>query len=228
MSTATISRTDEQLQRDVLAELQWDARVRPNEIGVSVKEGVAHLTGSVDSYVKRWAAERAAHRVKGIKAVANDLDVRLPMSSERTDVDLAAAATRTLEWDALVPSQNIHVTVSKGWVTLTGEVEWEYQRRAAERAVRGLSGVRGVTNQISLRPRMTIDRQEALRKLEEALARAVDTPGERLKAVIEDDKIVLSGVVRSWLERDEAERIAWSTPGVASVENRVVVTPDAQ
>jgi len=228
MSTATISRTDEQLQRDVLAELKWDARVQPNEIGVSVKDGVAHLTGSVDSYVKKWAAERAAHRVKGIKAVANDIDVRLPMSSERTDADLAAAATRTLEWDALVPSQNIHVTVSKGWVTLTGEVEWEYQRRAAERAVRRLSGVRGVTNQISLRPRMTIDLQEAQRKIEEALVRAVDTPGERLSAVIEGDKIILSGVVRSWLEREEAERIAWSTPGVASVENRIVVMPDAQ
>ncbi|MFF0654722.1 BON domain-containing protein [Micromonospora tulbaghiae] len=225
MTTATMTRTDEQLQRDVLAELKWDARVQPNEIGVSVKDGVVTLTGWVDSYVKKWAAEQAAYRVRGVKAIANDIEVRLPTSAERTDPDLAAAASRALEWDALVPSQNIHVTVMRGWVTLTGEVEWEYQRRAAERAVRRLSGVRGVSNQISLRPRMRVDLAEARRRIEEALVRTVDTPGERLTIAIEDDKVVLTGVVRSWREREEAARIAWSTPGVTSVENRIVVNP---
>jgi osmotically-inducible protein OsmY len=193
---------------------------------VSVKDGVVALTGWVDSFVKKWAAERAAHRVHGVKAVANDIEVRLPTAAERTDPDLAAAAMHALEWDALVPSQNIHVTVTRGWVTLSGEVEWEYQRRAAERAVRRLSGVRGVTNQISLRPRMRVDLAESRRRIEEALVRTVDTPGERLTVAIEGDKVILTGVVRSWRERDEAERIAWSAPGIVSVENRIVVIPE--
>jgi osmotically-inducible protein OsmY len=226
MTAATMTRTDEQIQRDVLAELKWDARVQPNEIGVSAKDGVVTLTGWVDSFVKKWAAERAAHRVHGVKAVANDIEVRLPTSAERTDADLAAAATRALEWDALVPSQGIHVTVTRGWVTLSGEVEWEYQRRAAERAVRRLSGVRGVTNQVSVRPRVRLEPEEFRRRIEEALARSVETAGNRVVVAVDGEKVILTGTVRSWLERDEAERIAWSAPGVVSVENRIVVMPE--
>src|SRR5579871_5463042 len=128
MATATLIRTDQEIQKDVMAELRWDAQIQPNEIGVAVKDGVVTLTGWVDSYTKRWAAEDAAHRVRGVKAVANDVEVRLPSSDERTDADIAAAATRALEWDALVPANKVQVTVSKGWVTLRGEVEWEYQR----------------------------------------------------------------------------------------------------
>jgi len=159
MATATAvrseTRTDEDIQRDVLAELKWDARVQPNEIGVSVKDGVVTLTGVVDSYSKRWAAEDAAHRVRGVKAVANDIEIRLPSSAERTDTDIAAAAVRALEWDALIPTEKLDVTVSKGWVTLRGEVEWQFQKEDAERVVRRLSGVRGVTNLITVKPRLT-------------------------------------------------------------------------
>ena len=128
MSTATaaVARSDDQIQKDVLAELKWDARVQPNEIGVAVKDGVVTLMGWVDSYTKRWAAEEAAHRVRGVLAVANDIEVRLPISAERTDADIAAAAIRALEWDALVPVDKIQVTVSKGWITLKGEVEWQF------------------------------------------------------------------------------------------------------
>jgi osmotically-inducible protein OsmY len=226
MTSATMVRSDEQIQRNVLAELKWDARVQPNEIGVSVKDGVVALTGWVDSYVKKWAAERAAQRVQGVKAVANDIEVRLPSAAERTDADLAAAATRSLDWDALVPSQKINVSVTKGWVTLSGEVEWEYQRRAAERAVRRLSGVRGVTNQISVRPRVRVEPDEIRRRIADALARSVETVGNRIIVAVEDDKVILTGTVRSWLERDEAERIAWSAPGVMSVENRIIIMPE--
>src|SRR3954464_14482679 len=129
MAVTHESQTDAQIQRNVLAELKWEPRVRPNEIGVAVKNGVVMLTGWVDSYAKRWAAEDAAQRVRGVKAVANDLEVRLPGTDERTDADLAAAAVRALEWDAFVPIEKLDVTVSKGWVTLKGEVEWQYQKQ---------------------------------------------------------------------------------------------------
>src|SRR6266849_5109837 len=155
MATAVEVRTDPQIQTDVLAELKWEPRVRPNEIGVAVKDGVVTLTGWVDSYTKKWAAEDAAHRVRGVKAVANNIEVRLPSSSERTDADIAAAAVRALDWDAFVPIDKIDVTVSKGWVTLKGEVEWQYQKQDADRVVRRLSGVKGVINLITVRPRVT-------------------------------------------------------------------------
>ena len=171
MATATAARTethtDEQIQKDVLAELKWDARVQPNEIGVAVKDGVVTLTGWVDSYMKKWAAEEAAHRVRGVKAVANDIEVRLLSSSERTDADIAAAAVRALEWDAFVSVDKLDVTVSKGWVTLKGDVEWQFQKEDAERVVRRLSGVKGVTNLIVVRPRVTPS--ELKQKIEQAL-----------------------------------------------------------
>ena len=143
MASAAVIRTDDQIQLDVLDELKWDARVQPNEIGVAVKDGIVTLLGWVDSYTKRWAAEEAAHRVRGVKAVVNDIEIRLPVTSERSDADIAAAAVRALEWDAFVPVEKIDVTVTKGWVTLQGEVEWQYQKQDAERVVRRLSGVWG-------------------------------------------------------------------------------------
>ena len=175
MATATVTETitDEQIQRDVLAELKWEPRVAPNEIGVAVKDGVVTLTGWVDSYTKRWAAEEAAHRVRGVKAVANDIEVRLPSSAERTDADIAAAAIRALEWDAFVPIDKLDVTVSKGWVTLKGEVEWQYQKEDAERVVRRLSGVKGVTNLITRQA--PPDALGAKEKIEQALVRSAQT-----------------------------------------------------
>jgi osmotically-inducible protein OsmY len=171
MATATVTehRTDEQMQRDVLAELKWDARVLPNEIAVAVKDGIVTLTGSVDSYLKRLAAEEAAHRVRGVKAVANDIEVRLSSVSERSDAKIAAAAVRALEWDAAVSVDKLDVTVSKGWVTLKGDVEWYYQRQDAERVVRRLMGVKGVTNLINVKPRPTPS--ELKEKIEKALVR---------------------------------------------------------
>src|SRR5262249_16609069 len=133
MTTATTTRSDEQIQRDVLEELKWDARVQTNEIGVSVKDGVGTLTGWVDRYAKKWGGEEGRQGVRGVVAVANDIEVRLPSTVERIDSDIAAAAVRALEWDAFVPVDKVKVTVSNGWVTLKGEVEWEFQRRSAER-----------------------------------------------------------------------------------------------
>jgi osmotically-inducible protein OsmY len=222
VATKPGNQADEEIQKNVLSELKWDARVQPNEIGVVVKDGVVTLTGWVDSYTKRWAAEEAAHRVRGVKAVANEIEVRLPSASERTDADIAAAAARALEWDAFIPLDRLDVTVAKGWVTLKGEVEWQYQKQDAERVVRRLTGVKGVTNLITVKPRITPS--ELKQKIEQALVRSAETDAQRITVEVEGSKVILKGAVRSWAEREEAARVAWLAPGVTSVENRITLS----
>lgn len=222
MATQTLERTDQDIERDVLTELRWDARLQPNNIAVSVRDGVVTLAGWVDSYNKKWAAERAVHRIRGVRAVANDIEVRLPVDAQRPDPDIAAAAVRALQWDTFMPADQIQVTVSNGWVTLRGEVEWEYERRAAEHAVRRLTGVRGVTNLITVRPKRPTPEQ-LRRQIEEALVRSAETDAENINVAVDGDTVILTGRVRSWVERQEAERVAWSAPGVAAVDNRIVV-----
>lgn len=222
-SQTTTTETDAGIQRDVLEELRWDARVKPNGVEVAARDRVVTLTGSVDSYAKKWAAERDAHRVRGVRAVVNDIKVRLPRADERTDSDIAAMATHALEWDTLVPEDGVEVTVSQGWVTLAGAVEWEFQRRAAERTVRRLSGVRGVTDLLAVRPRIRPEAEELGSKIREALVRCAETDADRIGVQVDDGTVVLSGTVRSWMQRQEAERVVWSAPGVTTVDNRVTV-----
>jgi len=219
MATATLIRTDEELQKEVLAELKWDAQIQPNEIGVSVKDGVVTLTGWVDSYLKKWSAEDAAHKVAGVKAVANDIEIKL--ATERTDSDIAEAAVHALEWDAGVPSDRVKATVSKGGVTLKGEVEWQYQKQDAEQVVRRLAGVKGVTNLITVKPHVTPS--ELKKKIEDALVRNAEIDANKITVEVQGSKAILKGTVRAWAEKEEAARVAWSAPGITSVENRITV-----
>lgn len=215
-------RSDEEIQRDVLAELKWDMRVQPNEVGVSVKDGVVTLTGWVDSYLKRWAAEEAALRVHNVKAVANDIEVRLPGSAERTDPDLAAAVVNALKWNAGIPAGKIDVTVSQGWVTLRGEVEYAFQKIDAERAIRHLSGIKGITNLIAVRP--SVLPSDLKQKIEQALVRNAETDARNIRVEVEGNKVILRGTVRSYAEWKAAGETARSAPGVTDVENHILIS----
>jgi len=224
MAVMTEAKTDQEIQRNVLDELKWDARVQPNEIGVAVKDGIVTLTGWVDGYTKKWAAEEAAHRVKGVRAVANDIEVRIPTMAERTDADIAGAVTRAIEWDAMVPTDKVKVTVSKGWVTLEGAVEWQFEKEAAERAARRITGVRGVTNLIRVQPSIPSP-TDIKQRIEAALLRDAETDAQRIQVEVNGSTVTLRGTVRSYAEKQEAARVAWSAPGVKAVENHIQVAP---
>jgi osmotically-inducible protein OsmY len=219
MATATLNRSDIEMQKDVLAELRWDARLQPNEIGIIVKDGVVTLTGWVDSYFKKWYAEDAAHRVDGVRAVANDIQIKL--AGERTDADIARVALNALQWNAALPVDKISLTVSRGFVTLKGEVPWQYQKEEAERVVRHLRGVNGVINEIVVKPQVTPS--DVKKKIEDALVRSATIDAGKITVEVQGNKAILKGRVRAWVEREEAERAAWSAPGISSVENRITL-----
>jgi osmotically-inducible protein OsmY len=219
MATATLNRSDIEMQKDVLAELRWDARLQPNEIGVIVKDGVVTLTGWVDSYFKKWYAEDAAHRVDGVRAVANDIQIKL--AGERTDGDIASVALNALQWNAALPVDKISLTVSRGFVTLKGEVPWQYQKEEAERVVRHLRGVNGVINEIVVKPQVTPS--DVRKKIQDALVRSAAIDAGKITVEVQGNKAILKGSVRAWTEREEAERAAWSAPGISSVENRITL-----
>ncbi|APW37261.1 OsmY domain-containing protein [Rhodoferax koreense] len=215
-------KTDLQLRDDVLAELKWTPDVDETDVGVIVKDGIVTLTGHMKSYAEKHAAERATQRVAGVKGVAVELKVQLPLSSQRTDADIAAAAERALEWDALVPSNAVRPTVEGGWVTLDGRVEWDYQRSAAHRAVRNLLGVTGVTNNVAIVPRASLKNIE--QAIHGALERQAEREAKHIEVSVSGNQVTLRGKVHSWAERTAAQGAAWSAPGVATVVNHIEVT----
>lgn len=209
------------LKKAVESELNFEPSVDPAEIGVAAKDGIVTLTGHVRSYWEKVAAERAAERVSGVKAVVNEMDVRLPGSSERTDQDIARAAIDSLRWNVLVPQDRIKVKVGYGWVTLKGTVEWQFQKEAAEKAVRKLFGVKGVTNIIEVKAR--VSKGEVKAAIEDALRRSAELDAKRIRVDVEGDRVILHGTVGSRFEREEAERAAWRAPGVRIVDNQIMI-----
>lgn len=218
-------RTDSQIQKDIVDELKWEPSLQDEDIGVAVHDGVVTLAGFVDSYANKWKAERVASRVKGVKAIANDLEVKLPTSSSRPDPDIARAALAALKWNVMVPDDRIKVKVEKGWLTLEGDVDWNFQREEAERSVRYLTGVLGVTNLVSVRARPAPS--DIKRKIKETLERSAEFDADRITVEVDGHKAVLRGTVRSYAEKRDAERAARNAPGVTDVENDLIVEPTA-
>jgi osmotically-inducible protein OsmY len=216
-------RADSEIERDVKEELQWDPDLDATDIAVSVKNGVVTLTGFVKSFTDKYEAETAAKRVAGVNAVANDIEVRMPSVDERPDPEIARDAVQSIKSQLPVSSEHIKVIVKNGWVTLEGEVEWQFQRDTAEKAVRRIKGVKGVSNLILLKPQVHPD--DLKRKIQDAFRRNAELDANRIQVETRGSEVVLKGTVRSWIEREEAERVAWSAPGVTKVEDRIVVAP---
>jgi osmotically-inducible protein OsmY len=214
---------DLDLKTEVKEALDWEPALDARAINVSVRDGIVTLTGSVPSYPEKHEAEKAAGLVRGVKAVACELAVALPAFNSRTDQEIARAAADAIAWNTLLTNANIQVFVDKGRVTLEGAVNWNYQRQSADRSVRYLAGVRDVNNHIVVRP---IAEQVAVKsQIEAALIRNARLDADRIFVTVRGDRVILSGTVQSWIEREEAERAAWASPGVGDVENELIVNP---
>ena len=215
-------KTDSQLQQDIIAELKWEPSVNAAQIGVEVKDGIVTLAGHVGSYAEKWDAERAAQRVSGVKALAIEMDVKLAGSSKRNDADIAGSAESALQWITYLPKNSVKVMVEDGWITLSGEVDWEYQRQTAAGAVRYLMGVKGVRENIAIKSKVSMSAVKS--DIEAALKRRAQADAQKISVEVRGADVTLTGTVHSWSERDLATHSAWGTPGVHNVVNNITVT----
>jgi len=214
-------KTDVQIQQDVMDELSWEPALNASEIGVAVRNGVVTLSGHVSAFAKKFAAENAAWRVKGVKAVAEEIEVRLAGDSRLPDDEIADNIVRTLKWNTAVPDENIKVKVTGGWVYLEGELDWNFEKETAFNAVRHLKGVTGVTNLIAVKPRVnTVVVKDNIRK---ALERSADLESANIQVDTMGNKVILHGKARSWAEKRTIENAAWSAPGVAIVDDELII-----
>jgi osmotically-inducible protein OsmY len=216
-------KSDSEIKMDVEEELRWDPDIDATDVAVAVKNGVVTLSGFVRSYMQKWQAERDAKRVAGVLGVANDLEVRIPLIHQKPDPEIAREVIQELKNELPYTHQFIKVVVNNGWVSLEGDVEWYYQKERAEAAARRVRGVKGISNYIDIKPK--VEPTDVKRKIEEAFRRSAEIDANRLQVEANGSEVVLKGTVRSWAEREEAERAAWLAPGVRRVENRIVVSP---
>jgi osmotically-inducible protein OsmY len=216
-------KTDSEIERDVKTELGWNPDLNSTDIAISVKNGVVTLAGFVPRYIDKYEAEKAAKRVAGVLAVANDIEIRLPAIDQRPDPEIARDAVAAIKNQLPFSYEQIKAVVRNGWVTLEGDVEWQHQRQTAERAVRPLKGVKGIINDIKIRPR--VEPSDIKQKIQEAFRRSAEVDANQIIVETSGGEVILKGKVRSWVERDEAERVAWRAPGVTKVEDRIVVSP---
>lgn len=215
-------KTDIEIQKDVMDELQWDPRLEASEIGVAVKNGIVTLSGEVDSYAKKVAAENATKRIKEVKGVVEDVVVTLPHHVKRTDQDIAEVALRSLKWSTSIPEDKIKVIVEDGWVTLEGQVAWEFEAEEAQKAIEHNKGVLGITNRIDIEPRISTPVvKDAIKR---ALERNADIEAENIHIDVQENKITLNGTVHTWREMHDVWNAVWSAPGVKSVENNLVIS----
>lgn len=213
--------TDIALRSNVIDELEWEPSIDAAQIGVAAHAGVVTLTGTAKSYSEKMAAERVTKRLQGVKAIANDIEVRLPGTAERTDSDIARMAVDILKWRTVVPHDRLKVLVKSGWVTLEGDVDWQFQKYAAFDAVHHLDGVKGVSNMITIKPRASAT--EVKSRIEAAFRRSAGLDAQKVEVVAHNGKVTLHGQLHSWAEREEADRTAWAAPGVTEVENLIAV-----
>lgn len=218
-------RTDTELQHDVMEELAWEPSIDAAEIGVSAESGIVTLSGIVKTLPQKWAAEKAAQRVSGVKAVTDEIVVKLPGDGDLSDTEIARAAVNALDWNASLPQGRVTLIVSHGWVTLEGTVQFHYEKVAADYAVRGLRGVKGVTNLISVKPPQTSPK-DIKHRIEQAFERAADLDAEGISVQAKSGGVILRGTVGSWAERERAELAAWAAPGVSRVENEIEVVSE--
>ena len=216
-------KTDAQLQQDIIAELKWEPSVHAAEIGVEVRDGIVTLAGHVSSYAEKWNAERAAQRVSGVKALAVEMDVKLSGSGKRTDADVARSVENVLHWNSTLPKDSAKVMVENGWITLSGEVDWEYQRQAAAKAVRYLTGIAGVRNQITIK-KPTVSLSAVKSDIEAALKRRATANAHKISVEVHGADVTLTGRVDNWSEREAARHSAWGTPGVRNVVDHMTIT----